>query len=104
VFLRDDFDALLTGHTPAQISPSWVLSLYYRPQPLPVDLTILETAEWQARGWSEPWRRVAGRAIELILIPSDATDTQDISTRRRETLADQLRLWIEKAEARVRSA
>jgi acyl carrier protein len=103
VFLRHDFDALLTGHTPAHISPWWDLSFYYRPQPLPVDLIVLETAEWRARGWSEPWRRVVGRSFEMILIPSGASDTQDVSTRRRETLAEQLRVWIDKAEAGVQS-
>ena len=37
----------------------------------------------------------------MILIPSGASDTQDVSTRRRETLADQLGIWIDKAEAGV---
>ena len=86
-------------------SPAGLIrSLYYRPQPLPVALTVLETAEWWSRGWSEPWRRVAGSGIDMILIPSDASGTQSLAAKRRETLADQLRLWIEKAESRVRGA
>ena len=104
VFLRPDFDELLQGHSPAHISPSWSLSLYYRPQPLPVDLTILETEEWRAKHWSEPWRRVAAKGIEMIRIPSDAQGFQDVSAKRKATLADQLRIWIDKAEAGVQSA
>ena len=104
VFLRPDFDELLQGHTPAHISPAWSLSLYYRPQPLPVDLTILETGEWRARRWSEPWRRVAAKGIEMIRIPSDALGFQDVAAKRRATLGDQVRVWIEKSEAGVQSA
>ena len=104
VFLRPDFDELLQGHTPAHISPSWSLSLYYRPQPLPVDLTVLETEEWRARRWSEPWRRVAAKGVEMISIPSDAEGFQDISAKRKATLANQVRLWISKAEASAQSA
>ena len=104
VFLRPDFDELLQGHTPAHISPAWSLSLYYRPQPLPVDLTVLATEEWRARRWSESWRRVAAKGVEMIRIPSDAEGFQDISAKRRATLADQIRRWIDKAEASVQSA
>jgi len=104
VFLRPDFDELLHGHTPAHISPSWALSLYYRPQPLPVDLTILETDEWRARRWSEPWQRVAVKGCEMIRIPSDAQGFQDVAAKRRATLADQVRVWIEKTEAGGQSA
>jgi acyl carrier protein len=103
VFLRPDFDELLPGHTPAHISPSWSLSLYYRPQPLPVDLTVLETEEWRARCWSEPWRRVAAKGVDMISIPSDAEGFQNISAKRKATLANQVRLWIDKAEARMQS-
>ena len=104
VFLRPDFDELLQGHTPAHISPAWTLSLYYRPQPLPVELTILETEEWRAKRWSEPWRRVATQGIEMIRIPSDAQGFRDVAAKRRAMLADQVRVWIDRAEAGVQSA
>jgi acyl carrier protein len=104
VFIRPDFDELLPGYSPAHITPSWSLSLYYRPQPLPVDLTVLETEEWRAKRWSEPWRRVAAKGIEMIRIPSDGRGFRDVSAKRRATLADQLRIWIDKTEAGVQSA
>jgi acyl carrier protein len=104
VFLRPDFDELLQGHTPAHVSPAWTLSLFYRPQPLPVELTILETKEWRAKRWSEPWRQVATHGIEMIRIPSDAQGFRDIAAKRRAMLADQLRVWIDRAEAGVQSA
>ena len=40
----------------------------------------------------------------MIRIPSDAQGFQDVSAKRKATLADQVRLWIDKAEGGVQSA
>jgi hypothetical protein len=104
VFLRPDFDALLKGLTPAHVTPQWSLSLYYRPQPLPVDLTLLMTEEWHSRRWSEPWRDVARGNLETIVMRDDASGVQDGAGRRQLMLAGYIRDWLATTDARVKGA
>ncbi|MGH2616814.1 MAG: phosphopantetheine-binding protein [Thermomicrobiales bacterium] len=102
--LRADFATLMPGFTPAHVSRPWRLSLYYRPQALPIDLTHLMTAAWQARGWWGPWHGVVRGTHETVVISDAAPDGQDALRWRDAALAQQVRAWIEKAEARGRDA
>jgi acyl carrier protein len=102
--LLPDFDATLPGSTPAHITPVVYQGAYYRPRALPVDLTLLVTETWQTQGWSAAWQRVAHGSLETVVIPSPtAMDYMD-TAKRAERIGNQLRLWIEKSEARVRGA
>ena len=101
VFLRRDFDRLVDGFTPAHISPRWGLDLYYRPQALPVDLTLLVSEHWRAMGWSESWQRVVLGKVETVVIRVDTSESQDGLARRMAALAEHIRDWIAKSEARV---
>lgn len=100
--LRADFDRLMPGVTPADISREWHLSLYYRPVPLPVDVTHLMTDDWQARGWWQPWQRVVRGTLEAVIIPVAAIGSEKFLARRQEFIAEHVRSWIEQAETRVR--
>jgi acyl carrier protein len=102
--LRADFDAALPGFTPAHITPSLHQSTLYRPRLLPVDLTLLVTETWQAEGWSAAWQRVARGSVETVVIPSPTPMDYMDSAKRAERIGTQLRLWIEKSEARVKGA
>lgn len=102
--LRPDFDVTLPGFTPAHISPVVYQGAYYRPRALPVDLTLLVTETWQTQGWSAAWQRVAHGSHETVAIPSPTAKDYMDTVKRAERIGDQLRLWIEKAEARVQGA
>jgi hypothetical protein len=71
----------------------------YRPQPLPVALTLVMTEFWRRRRWSVAWRAVALGGTRIVVI-SD----QDVSdpSRREARIAGHVRDWIERAEARPR--
>jgi acyl carrier protein len=96
--LGRDFDKLIPGQTPAHTARPWELSLAYRPRPLPVDLTHILTDDWAARGWGDPWQRVALGSFETVIIPVKAIGTQAYLARRQEIIAEHVRRWIEKAE------
>ena len=100
--LRADFDRLMLGVTPAHASREWHLSLYFRPVPLPVDVTHLMTDDWQARGWWQPWQRVVTGTLESVIIPVGAIGGEAFLARRQELIAGHVRGWIERTEARVR--
>jgi thioesterase domain-containing protein/acyl carrier protein len=104
VFLRSNFDELMEGSTPAHISPRWNLELFYRPQALPVDLTLLVSEEWLARRWSESWQRVALGTVETVVISDGSSESIDVAARRRAALAEHIRAWIAKAKARIGDA
>lgn len=89
--LRSDIDTA---------SPRRLTDLY-RPEPLPVGLTLLMTGFWAERGWSDPWRRVALGAVETVVI---AGETEGGPADREARIARYVRAWIEQAEARVRGA
>ncbi len=98
--LLPDFDVTLPGFTPAHITPVVYQGAYYRPRALPVDLTLLVTETWQAQGWSAAWQRVAHGSLETVVIPSPTPLDYMDTAKRAERIGNQLRLWIEKAEAR----
>jgi hypothetical protein len=90
----------LPGFTPAHITPVVYQGAYYRPRALPVDLALLVTETWQAQGWSAAWQRVAQKSLETVVIPSPTPLDYMDTAKRAERIGNQLRLWIEKAEAR----
>jgi acyl carrier protein len=102
--LRPDFDTTLPGFTPAHITPVVYQGAYYRPRVLPVDLTLLVTETWQTHGWSAAWGQVAHGSLETVVIPSPTPMDYMDTAKRAERIGSQLRLWIEKAETRVRGA
>jgi hypothetical protein len=90
----------MPGLTPATVSLPRDLSRHYRPQPLPVDLTHLVTAEWHQWRWWEPWQRVARGSAETIVIPDHSTGIVDFRAKRDAMIAERIRTWIAQAEAR----
>jgi hypothetical protein len=102
--LRSDFDSLMPGLTPANVSLPRDLSRHFRPQPLPVDLTHLVTAEWQRWRWWEPWQRVVRGSAETVVIPDHSTGIVDFRAKRDAMIAERIRTWIAQAEARAGGA
>jgi acyl carrier protein len=102
--LRSDFDTLLRGSTPAHTSSPWGLSHYYRPHPLPVDLTLLMTEAWHDRGWSTSWQRVARGTVETIVMSKDLEGCQDLAGAAKviHMTAGHVRDWIQRMDERVR--
>jgi acyl carrier protein len=98
--LRDDFDQLLPGISPANITREWHLSADYRPRSLPVDLTHLLTDQWAAYGWWRPWQRVVEASHEPVIIPVATMGTRAFLARRQAIIAGYVRAWIAQAEAR----
>ncbi len=102
--LRADFDRLMPGVTPAHTSREWHLSLYYRPVPLPVDVTHLMTDGWQARRWWQPWQRVVRGALDSVVISVAAIGAEQFMASRQEIIAGHVRSWIDRTEAGARGA
>jgi hypothetical protein len=98
--LRPDFDQTLPGITPANITRPVLLSLHYRPQPLPIDLTHLMTEPWHDHGWWQPWRQVTLGSHETVVMPSDGLDA---GVSQEAAIAHYVRAWIERTEARLGS-
>lgn len=99
--LRPDYARLMPGHTPAHISRPWHLSLYFRPHPLPVDLTVLMTESWRARGWWAAWQQVTLGVFDTVVIPDDAPEAHGGAPSREEKIAHHVRTWIEEGEVRL---
>jgi acyl carrier protein len=99
--LRPDFDRLMPGFTPAQTSRDWLLSLYYRPEPLPINLTHLMTDSWHARHSGAAWQKVSRGAYETVVIPVETIGTRNFMAQRQEIIAGHVRDWIERAERRL---
>jgi acyl carrier protein len=99
--LRPDFDRLMPGFTPAHISREWHLSLYYRPEPLPVSLTHLMTDSWHARDSGAAWRKVSRGAYETVVIPVETIGATTFMAMRQEIIAGHVRDWIERSEHRL---
>jgi acyl carrier protein len=99
--LRPDFDRLMPGFTPAQTSRDWLLSLYYRPEPLPINLTHLMTDSWHARHSGAAWQKVSRGAYETVVIPVETIGARNFMAKRQEIIAGHVRDWIERAERRL---
>jgi acyl carrier protein len=96
--LRPDFDRLMPGFTPAHTSRDWLLSLYYRPEPLPISLTHLMTDGWRDRGRWDPWQRVVRGTHETVVIPVETIGAKTFMAKRQEIIAGHVRDWIERSE------
>jgi hypothetical protein len=99
--LLDDFDRSPPGQDPAQGAHAREWFRAYRPQPLPVALTVLLTADWSRRGWWQAWRRVA-ETVETVIIPDHTTGIDDFLAQRQTLIAGCVRTWLGQVEARAR--
>jgi hypothetical protein len=98
--LAADFSTSLeSAITPVDIDPGRMPP--YRPEPLPVDLTLLMTEAWQAKHRSAGWRQVSRGQIETIIMPGDTPGAHNLYAGREEMVAGHLRDWIARAEARL---
>lgn len=95
--LRADFDDVREGPLPVHSANLWRLSHYYRPPALPIHLTHLMTAGWQAAGWWEPWQQVAQGSHDLVTIP---VETDAAFEHREARIAGHIRDWIETTDRR----
>jgi acyl carrier protein len=73
----------------------------YDPPPLDVDLTLLMTEAWQARGRSDGWRRVTRGRVETVVMPGDTPGMHNLYVGRVSMVAAHLRAWIERSESRI---
>jgi hypothetical protein len=73
---------------------------HYDPPPLPVDLTLLMTEGWQARGRSDAWREVTLGELTTVVMPGDTPGAHNLYFDREPAIAGHLRDWIARAEAR----
>lgn len=74
----------------------------YLPHPLNVDLTLLMSEGWQAKGKCDGWQRVARGPLRTVVMPGD-TDTakvHDLYSRREAMIAGHLRDWLARMEDR----
>ena len=88
------------GISLAPADPWWMPP--YVPEPLDVDLTLLMTEAWQARGRSDGWRAVARGRLETNLMPGDTPGMHNLYAGRVATIAEHLRDWIARSESRPR--
>ena len=103
--IRPDFATVLPGHPPVHSTRSlWRLSHYYRPHPLPIDLTYLMTESWHPRAWWAPWREVVLGRFETVVLPDLTLGAEAFLAQREAIIAEHVRTWIAAAEARIRSA
>jgi hypothetical protein len=101
--IRPDFATVLPGHPPVHSTRNIMrLSHYYRLQALPIDLTYLMTESWQ--GWNSwaPWQDVVLGTFESVVLPNLSLGTQEFLARREAMIAEHVRDWIDKSEARLR--
>ncbi|MGH2615286.1 MAG: phosphopantetheine-binding protein [Thermomicrobiales bacterium] len=85
--------------TPIDVDPGRMPP--YLPEPLPVDLTLLMTEAWQAKDRSAGWRQVARGQIETVVMPGDTPGAHNLYADREEMIAEHLRDWIARSEARL---
>ncbi|MGH2615555.1 MAG: phosphopantetheine-binding protein [Thermomicrobiales bacterium] len=74
---------------------------HYVPEPLPVDLTMLMTEGWQARGRSSGWEQVVRGRLETVVMPGDTPGAHNLYIHREKLIAGHLRQWIDQSEARL---
>jgi hypothetical protein len=75
----------------------------YAPEPLPVDLTLLMTEAWHARGQSDGWPLVTQGRLGRVLMPGDSPGAHNLYAGREATIASHVRDWIAQAEEGWRS-
>jgi surfactin synthase thioesterase subunit len=75
----------------------------YEPPPLPVDLTLLMTEGWQSRGRSNGWRQVVQNDLETVVMPGDTPGAHNLYVGREALVAEHVRNWVARSEARLRA-
>ncbi len=80
------------------------LAHYYRPPALPIDLTYIMTETWHGLSLWAPWQEVVLGTFETVVLPDLTLGTEEFLARRQSMIAQQVRDWIDKAEARLRVA
>jgi hypothetical protein len=70
------------------------------PQPLAVDLTLLMTEVWHAKGKSDGWFRVTQGQVDTVVMPGDTPGNHNLYYRREAMIAQHLRDWIARVEFR----
>jgi hypothetical protein len=98
--LLADFDRLPASENSVRNARGQEWFRAYRPQPLPVALTMLLTADWSRRGWWQAWRRVA-ETVETVIIPDHTTGIDDFLAQRQTLIAGFVRTWLRQAEERA---
>lgn len=88
--LRRDYLEIRPGPMPVESPVVWRLAHYYSPAALPVTLTHIMTPEWSGARWWRPWRNLALRGLEAVLLPSEGTPGPE---RRASVLAEAIRAW-----------
>ena len=78
------------------------LTHYYRPQALPIDLTYVMTETWHGFSLWAPWQEVVLGTFETIVLPDITLGSEEFRARREAMLAQHVREWIDKSEARLR--
>jgi acyl carrier protein len=97
--LADDPDEQgLPRYVPEKLLPGRAPS--YIPEPLAVDLTLLMTEGWQAKGQSNGWFQVARGRIETVVMPGTTPGAHGLYYRREAMIAAHLRDWIARTEIR----
>jgi hypothetical protein len=103
--IRPDFATVLPGHPPVHDTRNIMrLAHYYRPQALPIDVTYIMTETWHGLSLWAPWQEVVLGTFETIVLPDLTLGMQEFLSRRQSMIAQQVRDWIDKAEARLRVA
>jgi acyl carrier protein len=108
VDLRPDSAELPPAKTSANTTSS-ESPVPYRPPALPVDLTLLMTATWQARGGSAGWPQLAQGSGATIVMPGGSVYRHllyldELGRGHLNLIVKHVRNWIEKSEARARAA
>jgi pimeloyl-ACP methyl ester carboxylesterase len=101
--IRPDFATVLPGHPPVHETRNIMrLAHYYRPQALPIDLTYIMTETWHGLSLWAPWQEVVLGTFETFVLPDITLGSEEFRARRQAMIAQQVRDWIDKSEARLR--
>jgi hypothetical protein len=94
---------VLPGHPPVHETRNIMrLAHYYRPPALPIDLTYIMTETWHGMGVWAPWQDVVLRTFETAVLPDITLGSEEFLARRQSLIAQHVREWIDKSEARLR--
>jgi acyl carrier protein len=101
--LRSNFAAPTSNGAQLGTSPLGHIQRYI-PERLPVDLTVLESHGWRAQGRSAGWRQVVGGRLAEVAMPGESSGMHEPYRGRVTTVAEHIRAWIERSEARLPGA
>jgi hypothetical protein len=104
LFYEVAFRAAIPEQSPRPAGPEMVRAVpRYEPPSLPVDLTLLMTEGWQSRGRSDGWRDVVQHDLETVVMPGDTPGAHNLYVGREALVAEQVRNWVARSEARLRA-